>query len=313
MKKKDLILALLVVTIWGANFTVIKLGLSGVPSMLLVTLRYIITAFPAVFFVKKPNAEWKYVIMYGLAVGVLQFACLFYAMEIGMPASLASIILQMQAFISPMFAMLFLKEKLKAKQIIGFSISALGLYVIGSASGTNGMTEIPKGALLLMLAAPVFWALSNIILRFMTDKSAVKGEKIDMMSLIVWSALIPPLPVLCIALMLDTPETLINAVLNMNGMSLFAVLYLAFGATLFGYGGWSILISKYPMSRVAPISLLVPVTGLLTARIVLHEQLSKMQWLGVFIILMSLAIANLDVKSFLNYFSHHKAKNTENR
>jgi len=36
MKKKDVILAVLLVTIWGVNFTVIKLGLGGVPSMLLV-------------------------------------------------------------------------------------------------------------------------------------------------------------------------------------------------------------------------------------------------------------------------------------
>jgi len=105
MKKKDIILALLVVIIWGANFTVIKLGLGGVPSMLLVVFRYIITAFPAVFFIKKPNTEWKYIIMYGLFVGVFQFSCLFYAMEIGMPAGIASIVLQFQAFISPILAL----------------------------------------------------------------------------------------------------------------------------------------------------------------------------------------------------------------
>lgn len=313
MKKKDFILALLVVTVWGANFTVIKLGLSGVPSMLLVTLRYLITAFPAVFFVKKPNIEWKYIIFYGFSVGVMQFSCLFYAMEIGMPASLASIILQIQAFISPIFALIFLKEKLNIKQIAGFLVAAAGLFVIGTASGTNGMSSIPKSALLLTIGAPVFWALSNIILRFITQKTNERGERLDMLGLVVWSSLIPPLPLFSLALMLDTPQTLINAITNLNAMSVFAVLYLAFGATLFGYGAWSILISKYPMGRVAPISLLVPVTGLLTARIVLNEQLSKMQYVGVAIILVSLIIANLDIKSIINYFSHCKAKNIENR
>ena len=57
MKRKDIILALLVVIIWGANFTVIKLGLSGVPSMLLVTLRYVFTIIPAIFFIKKEKKE----------------------------------------------------------------------------------------------------------------------------------------------------------------------------------------------------------------------------------------------------------------
>ena len=102
MKKNDLLLALLVVVVWGANFTVISLGLDGVPSMLLVALRYTLVAFPAIFFIKKPNLEWKYIILYGFAVGVGQFGCLFYAMEIGMPAGLASIIAQLQAFISPL-------------------------------------------------------------------------------------------------------------------------------------------------------------------------------------------------------------------
>jgi len=121
MKKKDMLVALMVVIIWGANFTVIKLGLGGVPSMLLVALRYLITAFPAVFIVKKPDTEWKYIIFYGLFVGVLQFSCLFYAMEIGMPAGLASIVLPGSRLLyQPIMAMIFLKEKIKSKQVVGY-------------------------------------------------------------------------------------------------------------------------------------------------------------------------------------------------
>ena len=77
MKKKDILLSVLLVTIWGVNFTVIKFGLSGVPSMLLVALRYLFTSFPAIFFIKKPKTELKYIIIYGLTVGVGQFSCLF--------------------------------------------------------------------------------------------------------------------------------------------------------------------------------------------------------------------------------------------
>lgn len=49
MNKKDILLSTILVTLWGVNFTVIKLGLDGVPSMLLVSLRYLLTSFPAVF------------------------------------------------------------------------------------------------------------------------------------------------------------------------------------------------------------------------------------------------------------------------
>ena len=45
MNNKDSSLALLVVALWGANFTVVKLGLDGVPPTLLATLRFVLAVF----------------------------------------------------------------------------------------------------------------------------------------------------------------------------------------------------------------------------------------------------------------------------
>lgn len=302
MRRKDLILALLVVIVWGANFTVIRLGLDGVPSMLLVAIRYTLVAFPAVFFIKKPNIEWKYILYYGFTVGVGQFGCLFYAMEIGMPAGLASIIVQLQAFISPFLGAIFLKEKLNPKQLIGFIIAATGLTFIGIASTSNEISSIPVGALLLTICAPVFWSTSNIIARYASNKVAETGEKLDMLNLVVWGSLVPPIPMIVLSLLIDTPTVLLNSLLNLKFLSIFSALYLSFASTLFAYGFWSILISKYPLGKVSPISLLVPITGLLTARIVLSEKLSQMQWIGVSIILLGLIIANIDFKRIINRF-----------
>lgn len=302
MKKKDFLFALLVIIIWGANFTVIKLGLGGVPSMLLVAMRYALVAFPAIFFIKKPKIEWKYIIYYGLTVGVGQFACLFYALEIGMPAGLASITSQLQAFISPILGSIFLKEKLKPRQILGFLIAGLGLMIIGFAS-TSKDVAIPIGALSLAILSPVFWATSNIVSRLASEKANANGEKLDMLSFIVWSSLIPPIPMIGLALIIDSPATLIASLMNLKFISIFSALYLAFAATLFGYGYWNYLISKYSIGKITPLSLLVPITGLFTARIVLGERLSSLQWLGVSIILIGLITANFNLKDiFKNRF-----------
>jgi O-acetylserine/cysteine efflux transporter len=308
MKKKDILLSILLVILWGVNFTVIKLGLSGVPSMLLVSLRYLFTSFPAIFFIKKPKTELKYIIIYGLTVGVGQFSCLFYAMQIGMPAGIASIVLQVQAFISPVLAMIFLNEKMNSKQIIGFLAAATGLALIATASAGDSMNKVPALAFILMFGAPAFWAVSNMVLRIASDKAAAKGEKLNTVSMVVWSGLVPPIPMIGLALMLDTPETLLNALTNLNGISIFAVIYLAFAATLIGYGIWSILVSTYPMSMVAPIPLLVPITALLSARIVLSEKLSPMQWTGFIVILAGLVIANINIDMIKNVFG--KSKNS---
>lgn len=305
MKRRDLILALLVVIVWGANFTVIKLGLAGLPPMLLVALRYTFAAVPAIFFVKRPDIGWKYIIAYGMAVGVGQFSCLFYAMNIGMPAGTSSVILQSQVFFTLIFAAVLLKEHLRIFHALGVIISAIGLFFISGNIGSGQMSSLPLGALFLTLLAAAFWGISNIIVRFASKQAAAQGKTIDMFGLVVWSSLVPPLPLFIFALILDSPETLLNIVLGLSGQSIFAILYLSFLATLFGFGLWSFLLSKYPAGKVAPLSLLVPITGLITARTVLGEQLMPIQWLGCGIIILGLIISNFG-SNILQFFFKRK-------
>lgn len=305
MKRRDLILALLVVIVWGANFTVIKLGLAGLPPMLLVALRYTFAAVPAIFFVKRPDIGWKYIIAYGMAVGVGQFSCLFYAMNIGMPAGTSSVILQSQVFFTLIFAAVLLKEHLRIFHALGVIISAIGLFFISGNIGSGQMSSLPLGALFLTLLAAAFWGISNIIVRFASKQAAAQGKTIDMFGLVVWSSLVPPLPLFIFALILDTPETLLNIVLGLSGQSIFAILYLSFLATLFGFGLWSFLLSKYPAGKVAPLSLLVPITGLITARTVLGEQLMPIQWLGCGIIILGLITSNFG-SNILQFFFKKK-------
>jgi len=305
MKRRDLILALLVVIVWGANFTVIKLGLAGLPPMLLVALRYTFAAVPAIFFVKRPDIGWKYIIAYGMAVGVGQFSCLFYAMNIGMPAGTSSVILQSQVFFTLIFAAVLLKEHLRIFHALGVIISAIGLFFISGNIGSGQMSSLPLGALFLTLLAAAFWGISNIIVRFASKQAAAQGKTIDMFGLVVWSSLVPPLPLFIFALILDSPETLLNIVLGLSGQSIFAILYLSFLATLFGFGLWSFLLSKYPAGKVAPLSLLVPITGLITARAVLGEQLMPIQWLGCGIIILGLITSNFG-SNILQFFFKRK-------
>ena len=305
MKRRDLILALLVVIVWGANFTVIKLGLAGLPPMLLVALRYTFAAVPAIFFVKRPDIGWKYIIAYGMAVGVGQFSCLFYAMNIGMPAGTSSVILQSQVFFTLIFAAVLLKEHLRIFHALGVIISAIGLFFISGNIGSAQMSSLPLGALFLTLLAAAFWGISNIIVRFASKQAAAQGKTIDMFGLVVWSSLVPPLPLFIFALILDSPETLLNILLGLSGQSIFAILYLSFLATLFGFGLWSFLLSKYPAGKVAPLSLLVPITGLITARAVLGEQLMPIQWLGCGIIILGLITSNFG-SNILQFFFKRK-------
>ena len=89
--------------------------------------------------------------------------------------------------------------------------------------------------------------------------------------------------------------------MNLDGMSIFTILYLAYGSTIFGFGVWSKLMAIYPASQVAPLSFLVPVTGLLTARVVLGEQLFLLQWGGCVLVIAGLLISAFGFPKFLRF------------
>ncbi|MDR6377184.1 EamA family transporter [Paraburkholderia strydomiana] len=278
MSPRDLLLALIVVIAWGVNFVVIKVGLHGVPPMLLGALRFMLAAFPAIFFVKRPQLPWRWLLAYGMTISLGQFAFLFSAMYVGMPAGLASLVLQAQAFFTLIFAAFFLHERFRLPNVAGLLIAAAGLAVIGMQGG-HAMT---LAGFLLTLCAACSWALGNIVTK--------KVGKVDLVGLVVWGSLIPPLPFLALSYALEGPQRIAAALSGISAMSIFAIVYLAFIATLIGYGLWSRLLSRYPASQVAPFSLLVPIVGLASASLFLDERLSGAQIAGAVLVMAGLAV-----------------------
>ena len=85
------------VVIWGLNFVVMKTGLKGLSPMMLGALRFALAAFPLILFVRPPALPWRWIAAYGLAQGLGQFGLLFVALQAGMPAGMASLVIQTQA------------------------------------------------------------------------------------------------------------------------------------------------------------------------------------------------------------------------
>ncbi|MDD0973955.1 EamA family transporter [Pseudomonas fontis] len=278
MPIKDLLLALVVIIVWGLNFVVIKVGLDGLPPMLLGALRFALVAFPAVLLVKRPNLPWRWLIAYGGTISLGQFAFLFQAMGNGMPPGLASLVLQSQAFFTLFFAAMFLGERLRAASLIGLAVAAGGLALIGSENGSH----VPFFALLLTLCAAACWAMGNIITR--------RFGNIDLVALVIWGGLIPPLPFFALSWFLEGPALIESSLRNISLNSILSLIYLAFVATMLGYSLWSRLLSRYPAGKVAPFSLLVPVVGLSSSALLLDERLSAVQCWGGLLVMLGLLI-----------------------
>lgn len=282
MQAKDRLLALGIILVWGVNFVVIKVGLTGVPPMLLGALRFCLVAFPAILLVPRPRVPWPKLVAYGATISLGQFAFLFYAMAVGMPAGLASLVLQSQVFFTVAFAALFLREPVRWHHLAGMLVAAAGLALIGSGvqGGTGGMTI---AGFLLTLCGAASWATGNIV-------SKTIGP-VDLLGLVVWGALIPIVPFALLSLTFEGPTRIVDSLTHVSGMAVLAVLYLAFAATIFGYTMWGRLLTRYPASKVAPLTLLVPPVGLVSSHLLLGEDLVAAQWGGAVVVMAGLLLS----------------------
>src|SRR3954447_863734 len=96
MPRRHMVLALVVAACWAVNFVVIDIGLESFPPLLFAELRFGLIAFPAIFFVPRPDVRWLASVVVGLFICVGQFGLLFVAMNTGLPAGLASVIAPLQ-------------------------------------------------------------------------------------------------------------------------------------------------------------------------------------------------------------------------
>ncbi|HEU4376008.1 MAG TPA: EamA family transporter [Telluria sp.] len=263
MTLTDILIALAVVTIWGVNFVVIKIGLQDLPPILFTALRFLFAALPLIFFVKRPQASIGLVLAYGLFQFALQFTLLFTGIKLGLPAGLASLVIQLQAFFTIALAVLMLGERPKGVQLLGALVAFGGMALV--ALHLEGKATL-IGFVMVVLGG-VCWAVANIITK--------KMGQVNALSLVVWGALVATPPLLLASFLVEGGAAWQLAASNFSVKSLATVLFQAYPNTILGFGLWSMLMRKYPAATVAPFALLVPVAGMLSAALVLGEPL---QW-----------------------------------
>ncbi|CAB3669137.1 MULTISPECIES: EamA family transporter [Achromobacter] len=288
LSRKDYFCALAVVVIWGTNFVAMKVGMRGLSPMLLGALRFALAAFPLILFVRAPRLPWRWVAAYGLVQGLGQFGLLFTALKFGMPAGMASLVIQTQAFFTLLLAAPILHERAQRHHWIGLGVAALGLAVIAGGRG-EGPGQMTMAGFVLTLGGAFMWAVSNIIVRLASRKS----PGYDPFAFIAWSSAAPVLPFLLLAVLIDGWQPVVGMIVNIGWGEILSVLYLAVLATLVAYTLWTQLLTRHAAAKIAPFSLLVPVVGLWAASVAFGERLETLQWVGVACVLAGLLFNQL--------------------
>ncbi len=275
---RHLLLALAVVAIWGSNFVVIRHGLDAFPPLLFAALRFSFALLPAALLLPRPAVPWGNLAAYGLLVGFGQFGLLYLAMRDQITPGLASLVIQTQVFFTLLLAVWLAREKVQAYQWLGLALSAAGIALI--AAHTDGTTTV-LGLGMVLLAA-LSWAGGNIV--------GKRAGRVNMLAYVVWSSLFAIPPLLLLLLLIEGPGLAWQALSHASGGAWLALLWQAWGNTLFGYGVWSWLLARHAAAQIVPMALLVPVFGMSSAALLLAEPLPGWKLGAAALVLSGLAL-----------------------
>ena len=248
MAIKDLLLALCVVVAWGVNFVVIKVGLHGMPPFLLAGLRFTRWRCPRSFrasaaYSAAPAAAVRaHYQLWSVRLSVL-------AINLGMPAGLASLVLQAQAFFTLLLGALLLAEKLRWYHIAGIAIATGGMVLLATAGqNASAVGGVTLTTMLMTLAAALCWGMGNI-----TNRVIMRSGSVPIMSLVVWSALVPIGP-FSPARLFEGRDAIAESLMHIQLTTILALIYPAFIATVVGYGIWGSLLGRYETARGAALA-----------------------------------------------------------
>jgi len=294
MRLRDFGLLFALMALWGFNFSVIKLGVNNIDPLILTTLRFTFAVFPLVFFIKKPDVQWRYLMAYGVSFGVGVWGMTTLSIGAGVSAGMASLLLDMSVVSSLLVGWLFLNEKLTMKTLLGSALALLGLaFIMAAEEGA-----VTGKGLALVLAASMFWSVNGLIVKRANTQSIFAFN--------IWGMLFAPLPLLLLAILTQGVKVVTLLPEQFNQWALFSVLFQAYPTTLLGYWFWNKMIMKYSLSSVAPMTLLVPVFGILGGFLFYDEVVAASHIIAAVLILFGLCVGQMTLPKILRH--RRKAK-----
>jgi len=289
MKRRDVLIVVVVMIIWGGNFSMIKIGVSEVDPLLITAVRFTLATIPVIFFIPRPKVKWRYIISYGLVFGVGVWGMASWSITAGLSSGMSSVLLQTNVLFSMAVGVGLLKETFPLRKLLGAVIALIALVI--SVSFTKG--NVTGLGLLLIFISALSWTLLAMIVKASKTKKAFAFN--------VWGMLFAPVPLVLLSLFLHGERLLPDAFQHWGWETSIAVVFQAYPTTLFGYWIWNKMLIKYPLSTVAPLTLLVPVFALFSGYMIFDERLSYPQVVacGLFLVGIGLIVKDPDKAPFI--------------
>ena len=276
MSFRDILIAISVPVLLGFGFVIAKPAMEYFPPYLLMGMRFTIPALILVWWFPIPKGLFLDLFKVSFIGNTLQYGLTYNGLNI-IDASSAVLLIQLEVPFGILIAFFLLKEIPSIKNIIGLVIAFFGVFILTGAPNLEGKYF----GVLLTLSGAFTWSLGAVMAKPLS-------KKIGAFALMTWLAVFSgPMLILISAIINGNP---IQYILFANFNSWLTVLYLGFFMQPAAYGAWYYVLSKYPVNKVMPVLLLLPITGLITAIFLLGEDPPKQVFLGGTVIVFGVAM-----------------------
>ena len=276
MSFRDILIAISVPILLGFGFVIAKPAMEHFPPYLLMGIRFTIPALILVWWFPLPKGLFLDLFKVSFIGSTLQYGLTYNGLNI-IDASSAVLLVQLEVPFGILIAFFLLKEIPKIKNIVGLIIAFFGVFILTGAPNLEGKYF----GVLLTLSGAFTWSLGAVMAKPLS-------KKIGAFALMTWLCVFSgPLLILISTVVNGNP---IQYILSANFYSWLTVIYLGFFMQPIAYGAWYYVLSKYPVNKVMPVLLLLPITGFITAIFLLGEEPPKQVFLGGVIIVLGVGM-----------------------
>ena len=275
LQLRDYIMGVSVALTWGMGIVFAKGAIEHFPPILLMALRFAVTALLMVWFVRPPFGQiWK---IFGIAVisAAIQYSLTFTGLK-GLDASVAALVVQLEVPFLVLLGAVLLKEQPGLRKWLGIAVAFIGVGLIAGEPRVGGAWW----SMLLVVGGAFTWAVGQVMVR------TLRG--LDGLTTMTWVAICATPQLFMMSLIFEQGH--VDAIKSADMVVWGAVIYLGIIMNAFGYGLWYTLVRRHPVSRVAPFLLLLPVFSVIGGVLFLGEALSWQTIIGGAVVLLGVSV-----------------------
>ena len=284
MNARELSIWLAMCLVWGFHFVVIKVAVGELPPIFYAAIRMTLVAALLSPFLRWRRGHMIRVLSAGLCLGALNYAFMFTGMKFA-TASTAAIAMELYVPFATILSILFLGDRIGWRSGLGVAFAFAGVAIIAVGNNGDAGSEARIGIGVGLVAAG---ALAEAIGAVLVKKST----RFKPIELLAWFAVVGAVGLWLMTSVVESGQREALAASD-KWLVVGAILYSAFGGSIFGHTAYYWLLQRLPVSVIAPSVLLTTVIAVFFGVLLLGDPIGPRLFAGGAMVLAGVGVVIL--------------------